>query len=68
LADIRIDPNKPRNNQTTPLWMASQNGHLVVVQHLLATGREIDTRKILLQQQYSRRASKGNGRKDHQAG
>jgi len=27
------------------LWHASQNGHLVVVQHLLASGREIDTRR-----------------------
>jgi len=33
------------NDQGTPLWQASRNGHLVVVQHLLASGREIDTRK-----------------------
>jgi len=33
------------SDQGTPLWQASRNGHLVVVQHLLASGREIDTRK-----------------------
>jgi len=32
------------NDQCTPLWYASQEGHLVVVQHLLASGREIDTK------------------------
>ena len=45
LADPRIDPNMSSNNQTTPLWCASQNGHLVIVQLLLASGREIDTRR-----------------------
>jgi len=44
LTDPRIDPNKPRKKQTTPLWQASQNGRLVIVQHLLASGREIDTK------------------------
>jgi len=44
LADLRIDPNMPINDQSTPLWYASQNGHLVVVQHMLATGKEIDTK------------------------
>jgi len=28
LADPRVDSNKPRNDQATPLWFASQNGHL----------------------------------------
>jgi len=45
LADPRIDPNMPINDQCTPLWFASCYGHLVVVQQLLASGREIDTRK-----------------------
>jgi len=45
LADPRIDPDKPMNNQTTPLWFASQNGHLVVAQHLLASAKEIDTKR-----------------------
>jgi len=44
LADPRIDPNKPKNIQSTPLWGASQQGRLVVVQHLLASEREIDTK------------------------
>ena len=44
LDDPRIDSNKPAYDQSTPLWIASQNGHLVVVQHLLASGREIDTK------------------------
>jgi len=45
LADPRIDPNKPWSDQGTPLWYASQNGHLVVVQHILASGKEIDTKR-----------------------
>ena len=45
LADPRIDPNKPYNDQSTPLWLASHHGHLVVVQLLLASTREIDTRR-----------------------
>jgi len=44
LADQRVDPNKPDNDQCTPLWFACQNGHLAVVQLLLASGREIDTK------------------------
>jgi len=42
LADPRVDPNQPWNDQSTPLWFACQNGHLVVVQLLLASGGEID--------------------------
>ena len=45
LTDPRIDPNKPWTDQGTPLWCASQEGHLVVVQHLLASGKEIDTKR-----------------------
>ena len=45
LADPRVDPNQPWNDQSTPLWFACQNGHLAVVQLLLASGREIDTKK-----------------------
>ena len=45
LANQRVDPNKPENDQSTPLWYACQNGHLVVVQLLLASGREIETKK-----------------------
>ena len=45
LVDPRIDPNTPLNDQSTPLWHASQEGHLVVVQHLLASGKEIDTKR-----------------------
>ena len=44
LADPRIDPNKPRTDQSSPLWVASQNGRLGVVQHLLASRREINTK------------------------
>jgi len=44
LADPRIDPNRPRNDQSTPLWVASQEGHLEIVQYLLASGREINTK------------------------
>ena len=44
LADTRIDINKPENDQGTPLWIASQNGHLQVVQLIVALGREIDTK------------------------
>ena len=44
LTDLRVDHNQPRNNQSTPLWVACQNGHLAVVQFLLASGREIDTK------------------------
>ena len=42
MADPRIDPNQPWNDQSTPLWFACQNGHLEVVQLLLASGGEID--------------------------
>ena len=45
LADLRIDLNKPTNDAATPLYVASQNGHLGIVQHLLASGREIDTKR-----------------------
>jgi len=44
LADPRVDPNFPSDDQSTPLWFATQNGHLPVVRHLLASGRDIDTR------------------------
>ena len=44
LADPRIDPNKTGSHRATPLCYASQQGHLVVVQHLLASGKEIDTK------------------------
>ena len=43
LADLRIDVNTP-TDQHTPLWFASLNGHLPVVQLILASGREIDTK------------------------
>ena len=41
---MRIDVNKPNNNQCSPLWFASQNGHLPIVQLILASGREVDTK------------------------
>ena len=44
LADARVDPNKPNDRQITPLWFASQSGHLPVVQLLFASGRDIDTK------------------------
>ena len=44
LGDMRIDINKSDNDQCTPLWFASQNGHLPVVQLILASGREVDTK------------------------
>jgi len=44
LADPRVDPNKPVNIQSTPLGFACLNGHLAVVQLLLASEREIDTK------------------------
>ena len=44
LADMRIDVNKPKNGRCTPLWIASQNGHLPVVKLILASGRHVDTK------------------------
>jgi len=44
LADMRIDINTPNNYQCTPLWFASQNGHLPVVQLILASGMEVNTK------------------------
>jgi len=43
LADLRVNINKPENDRCTPLYIASQNGHLGIVQHILASGREVDT-------------------------
>jgi len=42
LADLRVDVNLADNDHITPLWVASQRGHLAVVQRILASGREID--------------------------
>jgi len=39
LADPRIDPNKPNNNEATPFFMACQEGHKEVVSLLLADPR-----------------------------
>jgi len=46
LADPRVDPNKPTDHQASPLWIASFIGHLVVVQHLLASDRDINTTMV----------------------
>jgi len=46
LADPRVDPNKPKANQTSPLWFATQQGHLEVVRHLLASGKEVNTKLV----------------------
>jgi len=54
LAYPRVDPNKPRDDQITPLWFACQEGHLAVVQLLLASGRKIDTKAISI---YNRTAA-----------
>jgi len=44
LADMRIDFNKPKGTGSSPLWIASQNGQLPVVQLILASGREVNTK------------------------
>jgi len=44
LLDPRIDVNRPDASNCTPLWQASQEGHLDIVRQLLASGREIDTK------------------------
>jgi len=44
LAEMRIDINTSDHFQCTPLWFASQESHLSVVQLILASGREIDTK------------------------
>jgi len=41
LDDPRVSVNQPRDDNSTPLWFASQNGHLDVAQHLLASDREV---------------------------
>jgi len=46
LADPRVDLNKSADDLGTPLWISSFEGYLKVVQHLLASGREIDTKMI----------------------
>jgi len=43
LADMRTEPNLQHSDQCTPLWIASQNGHLIVVQLVLVSEREITT-------------------------
>lgn len=43
LGDPRTDPNKAQDANSTPLWYASQNGHISVVRVILASEREIDT-------------------------
>jgi hypothetical protein len=45
LRDERIDINLHDVDERTPLYMASQIGQLGVVQHLLASGREINITK-----------------------
>ena len=44
LADMRIDVNRPDNEQCTPLWFPSHDGHLLLVQLMLASGRDFDTK------------------------
>ena len=43
-----VDVNAKNTNRLTPLWIASQIGHLTVVQLILASGREIDTQATAL--------------------
>lgn len=42
LEDGRIDVNRPNLFGQNPLWIASREGHLGVVELLLASGREIE--------------------------
>ena len=44
LADLRIDPNKPRTDQSSPLWVASFEGYLSAVQRLLTSGWDMNTK------------------------
>jgi len=43
LGDPRINVNQTWSNNGSPLWLAAQDGFLLVVQHMLASGRNIDT-------------------------
>jgi hypothetical protein len=43
--DERIDINQAKSDGTTPLWFASQCGHLSVVQKILASGKQVDTER-----------------------
>jgi len=48
LADPRIDPNKVTNEGVTGLYMAAQNGHLEIIQTILASSREVDTKRRIV--------------------
>jgi len=41
LKDLRVNVNKPNHNQLSPLSYASQEGHLSVLQSILASGRAL---------------------------
>jgi len=46
LSDPRIDANRPGEHNSSPLWYATQNGHLLVVQHLLASDFPVNTTRL----------------------
>ena len=45
LEDLRVDVNRATDQGATPLYMAAQEGHLEIVRRILASGREVDTRR-----------------------
>ena len=42
IQDKRVDINIPTNDNRTPIWIASQNGHTQVVQAIIQSGRQIN--------------------------
>jgi len=44
LLDQRVDINQPQNENFTPLWCCAQYGLLSLVQLILSSGREVETR------------------------
>ena len=46
LEDPRLDVNKPMESQAAPILFAAQNGNLSIVQRMLASAKEIDTKRV----------------------